>query len=143
MKYNLSVLKNKNIEFNIFSNDKNIIFSNFVKNVKQTNVNILFIFDNCYLEINKEVFNHMLIRYNEEKNVIILKQDKNKEFLTSFIGFTMFDTYGFPIEMSEEIFEEKGLKIDLEGFYILRKLQKEMSSNTFKYKDVFGNGESL
>lgn len=129
MKYNLSIMKNKKIKFNIFIEDKEINFINLVKNIKQTKKSIFFIFENSSLEINKDIFNHMLVKYDSEKELIILKQDKTNKYISSFVGFTLFDTYGFPIEMTEEIMGEKNLKIDLEGFYILRKLSKNPSQN--------------
>lgn len=147
MKYNLSLLKNRRVGFDIYKerknlftplNNKRIRFSNVVKNVKQGKEYITFTFENdTKLDVNMLIFYNLLIRYDKEKDIVWLIEDKNKEYMTSFVGFTMFDTYGFPIEMTQEIMEEKGYKIDIEGFEVLRKLQKDMSSGTFKNKNAF------
>lgn len=137
MKYNLSLLKNRVIGFEIFQNDKKLKFSSIVKNVKQNKESISFVFENIKLDVSLSTFNHMLVRYDKENDIVWLIEDRNKEYLTSFVGFTMFDTYGFPIEMTQEIEQEDGNKIDLVGFEVLRMLQKDMSSGTFKNTNAF------
>lgn len=42
-------------------------------------------------------------------------------------AFLLYDTYGFPIDLTELIMEEKGIKIDLEGFEKELSKQKERS----------------
>ena len=44
-----------------------------------------------------------------------VKDDKKKE-LAGEVGFRLYDTYGFPWELTEEILHEQGLKLDKEGF---------------------------
>ena len=105
MKYNFSILKNKTVGFHIIINSKQIDLINIVKNVKQTSTDIIFLFDNCSLSININVFLHMLIR--EHNDIVWFIEDSSNSYLSSFIGFTMFDTYGFPIELTNEIFNEK------------------------------------
>lgn len=41
--------------------------------------------------------------------------------------FTLYDTFGFPPEITQELAEEKGLKIDMEGFKKLYKEHQELS----------------
>ena len=40
----------------------------------------------------------------------------NKKVLPGSIGFQLYDTFGFPWELTEEILHENGLKLDKEGF---------------------------
>ena len=49
----------------------------------------------------------------------------------------MYDTYGFPMEITKEILSEQKIEIDENGFYVLRNLQKEKNKNTFKNKNAF------
>ena len=82
----------------------------------------------------------------ENKNVVleVLKNEKIKfertlgkglkEFekvsntdLDGKTAFRLFDTYGFPIELTVELAEEKGLKVDVEGFKEKFKQHQELS----------------
>ena len=49
----------------------------------------------------------------------------------------MYDTYGFPLEISEEECEMNEVIPDSEGFWLMRELQKNKSKNTFKNKNAF------
>ncbi len=49
-------------------------------------------------------------------------QSKNETMLSGEKAFKLYDTYGFPVELTEEILEEKNMTIDLESF------NKEMQS---------------
>ena len=61
----------------------------------------------------------ILMNYVDEiqkNNETILKGDK---------VFKLYDTYGFPLELTQEILEEKGLSIDIDGFNEEMKVQRE------------------
>lgn len=51
----------------------------------------------------------------EEKQAIEKLKNAPK-ILPGFIAFRLYATYGFPIEMTEEIAKEKGLTVDVKGF---------------------------
>lgn len=45
-------------------------------------------------------------------------------------AFKLYDTYGFPMDLTKEILEEKGYTIDEEGFAAAMQKQKEMAKNS-------------
>ena len=59
-------------------------------------------------------------------------------------AFHLFDTYGFPIELTCELAEDKGLKVDIEGYKTKFKEHQELSrtASAGKFKGgLAGNGE--
>ncbi|SHJ57682.1 alanyl-tRNA synthetase [Clostridium cavendishii DSM 21758] len=64
----------------------------------------------------------------------------NKNIIEGKDIFTLYDTFGFPVELTEEIAEEKNLKIDLEGFKShmeeqRRRAQEARGENTYMGSD--------
>ena len=57
--------------------------------------------------------------------------------LSGEVIFKLYDTYGFPKEMTIESAEEKGLKCDIDGFNVCMEKQREMARN------ARGNDESM
>jgi len=130
LKYNLGLLKGKMLEFKHFNENK-VYFKGILRKVKQTKGIVRFTFeDNNILDIKEDVFKQVLIEYDNE--VVSFIYDGNNYKLSGMIAFTMWDTYGFPVELTEEILSEKGLELDVNGFNCLKQIQKEKSSNTFK-----------
>ncbi len=62
-------------------------------------------------------------------------------------AFILYDTYGFPIDLTELIASEKGYKVDLEGFQTELNKQKERARNAtaseFGDWTVFADGEEV
>lgn len=54
-------------------------------------------------------------------------EEKGETVLDGHRAFKLYDTYGFPLEVTEEILEEKGFTADTEGFDAEMKKQKEMA----------------
>ena len=52
--------------------------------------------------------------------------------ITGEVAFTLYDTYGYPLELTEEIAEEKGLTVDREGFNIEMEKQKDRARSARK-----------
>jgi len=53
-------------------------------------------------------------------------------------AFTLYDTYGFPLELTEEIAAERGVRVDLEGFGRAMEAQRERSRESSEMgRDVF------
>ena len=83
----------------------------------------------------------------EEKNYLktlsnglelINKLTKNKNELSGENIFQLYDTYGFPSEIVEEIAIEKNIKLDLKGFNKLMNNQRSKSrkNSNFEIKDT-------
>ncbi len=53
-----------------------------------------------------------------------IKQLKTKT-LDGVVAFTLYDTYGFPLELTQEICEEHNIEVDLDGFKTQMKQQQE------------------
>ena len=51
----------------------------------------------------------------------------NINYLDSTLAFKLYDTYGFPIELTTELAKEKGIEVDINGFYEKFKAHQELS----------------
>ena len=72
------------------------------------------------------------------------KVTRNNEDLDGTTAFRLFDTYGFPLELTEELASERGLKVDSEGFKEKFKEHQEKSrtASAGKFKGgLAGDGE--
>ncbi|XCP83902.1 alanine--tRNA ligase [Roseburia hominis] len=53
-------------------------------------------------------------------------------------AFKLYDTYGFPLDLTREILEEEGMDIDEEGFKAAMDVQREMARNKRKVTNYMG-----
>lgn len=60
-------------------------------------------------------------------------QSENISLITGKDAFTLYDTYGFPIDLTQLMAAEVNMQIDLEGFSQLMKQQKETSRKSGKF----------
>ena len=51
-------------------------------------------------------------------------------------AFRLYDTYGFPLDLTKDILEEKGISVDEEGFNELMKEQKQLARSSRKAADA-------
>ena len=78
-------------------------------------------------QFNKTIDQGLSILADMEKEM-----KKNGEtVLSGENAFKLYDTYGFPIDLTSEILEEKGLTYDKEGFEKAQKEQRAKSEGTF------------
>lgn len=66
----------------------------------------------------------------------LAKQDK--KVLDGKDAFKLYDTYGFPLDLTTEILEEKGYSVDEEGFIKAMDLQREMARSARKTTNYMG-----
>lgn len=72
------------------------------------------------------------------------KMTRNNEDINDVMAFKLYDTYGFPIELTVELASERGLKVDTEGFKERFKAHQELSrtASAGKFKGgLAGDGE--
>ena len=72
------------------------------------------------------------------------KVTKDGNDIDATIAFRLFDTYGFPLELTEELASERNLKVDSEGFKVKFKEHQEKSrtASAGKFKGgLAGDGE--
>jgi len=65
-------------------------------------------------------------------------QAKKENVLSGENAFRLYDTYGFPVDLTEEILNEKGMKLDRDAFNALMKQQKDMARNARKHSNYMG-----
>ncbi len=69
-----------------------------------------------------------------------IERAREKKVLSGKVCFMLYDTYGFPIEMTKEIGEKEGLRVDEKGFEREMALQRERSRTSGKIvEDIFAH----
>jgi len=86
------------------------------------------------LKMEEEKFLVLLDRGIKILNEEIFKIDK---ILPGEVAFKLYDTYGFPIDLTEDILKNKSLKIDQKKFQSLMKESRELAKKNWK-----GSGDS-
>ena len=87
--------------------------------------------------IKKEEESFIVTLANGEKLLANEIEKASNGVLSGEVIFKLYDTYGFPKEMTIESAEEKGLKCDMDGFNVCMEKQREMARN------ARGNDESM
>lgn len=132
IKYNFGLLKQLNIGFS--SEDKRKRFHGTLLDVKKNKGNYQFIYENYHITMDELTFSNCKI---EKENNVYWFVCQSKPTCSGLFLFTMYDTYGFPLELSEEECEMNDVYPDREGFLLMREIQKSKTKNTFKNKDAF------
>ena len=64
--------------------------------------------------------------------------EKGEKVLSGENAFMLYDTYGFPVDLTKEILEEKNLSVDEDGFAACMKKQKETARAARKTTNYMG-----
>lgn len=93
------------------------------------------------IRVEEESFSKTIDNGMELLNDMLADMEKNSEdTLKGDRVFKLYDTFGFPIDLTREIVEERGLKLDEDGFNQLLKEQKARSKANIKDKDAAWEG---
>lgn len=77
------------------------------------------------------------------KSYIEELENSNEDTLKGEKVFKLYDTYGFPLELTEEILEEKNLKVDIDGFNEEMKNQRERARAARGDSSYMGNDDGI
>src|SRR4030042_5371151 len=55
-----------------------------------------------------------------------------KKILSGDVAFRLYDTYGFPLDLTSEILQEEGLSLDEEGFKAQMEEQRQKSRQSWQ-----------
>jgi alanyl-tRNA synthetase len=81
------------------------------------------------------------LKMEEEKFLVLLDRGikilneeigKIKKILPGDVAFKLYDTYGFPLDLTEDILKNKSLTIDIKKFHSLMKEGKELAKKNWK-----------
>ena len=70
-------------------------------------------------------------------------QEKGTDVLDGARAFELYDTYGFPLDLTKDILEEKNCSVDEEGFDRCMKEQKEKARKARAKSNYMGEAESV
>lgn len=62
----------------------------------------------------------------------VIKSESKNNIISGADAFKLYDTYGFPIEIVQELSLETDFKVDMDGFNQLMEKQKQMARESFK-----------
>ena len=68
---------------------------------------------------------------------------KNEKTLSGENAFKLYDTYGFPLDLTQEILEEKGFDVDEDGFKKAMEVQRETARKARKTTNYMGADETV
>lgn len=118
---------------------------------------VVIMYGDTYTELNekleyiKKVINVEEERFQEtiHQGLDILKEymeelEASKEkILNGAYAFKLYDTFGFPLDLTKEILEEKGLQVDVEGFEEEMTRQRERARKARGGEDIEGWKEDV
>ena len=119
----------------------NLIIDKYKKYYKELEENRSIVLEELKKE--KIKFNRTLAKGLKEFDKMVSSLQDNK--LNKDLAFKLYDTYGFPIELTLELANEKNIDVDVEGFYEKFKAHQELSrkSANGKFKGGLSNNSEI
>ncbi len=96
------------------------------------------------LTIEEDNFNKTIdqgLKLLSDLEEVLVKEGKN--ILSGEDAFKLYDTYGFPLDLTREILEEKGFVIDEEGFTKAMNVQRETARSARAVTNYMGADETV
>lgn len=69
-----------------------------------------------------------------------IEKEKDTKLISGKEAFTLYDTYGFPLELTMEIAEENGFAVDVEGFEVEMEEQRRRGQDAVELIDLTAEG---
>lgn len=96
------------------------------------------------IKLEEERFDETIDAGMQILNDYIVEMEKSKsKILSGENAFKLYDTYGFPVELTEEILEEKGIKVDKDGFNKEMKKQRERARSAREETTYMGKEDTV
>ncbi len=99
--------------------------------------------DKIKAELQREEVQFLKTLGNGEKllaNIIADALSQGVKEISGKDAFTLFDTHGFPLELTQEVAEEQGLTVDADGFEVEMQIQKDRSRGAVESIDLTVQG---
>lgn len=97
-----------------------------------------FLFEEGYVLLVKEnvLLYHTLLRYEDS---CLFLEFTNEEILFSLLAYSLYETYGLPLEFTVDESRLFGIRVDEEGFENLKEIGKNRSQNGLKNTEAFSS----
>lgn len=97
-----------------------------------------FLFEDGSFLLVKEnaLFFHTLLRYEDS---CLFLEFTNEEILFSLLAYSLYETYGLPLEFTVDESRLFGIRVDEEGFENLKEIGKNRSQNGLKNTEAFSS----
>ena len=119
----------------------NLIIDKYKKYYKELEENRNIVLEELKKE--KIKFNKTLSKGLKEFDKMVSSLQDNK--LNKDLAFKLYDTYGFPIELTLELAKEQNIEVDVDGFYEKFRAHQELSrkSSSGKFKGGLSNNSEI
>ena len=120
-----------------------------IRYAKMLNIDIDSNFEEILANLIIDKYKKYYKELEENRNIVLeeLKKEKIKfnKTLNKDLAFKLYDTYGFPIELTLELAKEQNIEVDVDGFYEKFKAHQELSrkSSSGKFKGGLSNNSEI